>query len=162
MNSYVSAISDFVAWFSNLSPVVAEWNSYAASLRLPIRIIGGMLLALALVFIIFFLFRGVWFRLKLGHVIRALRRSNNSTVDLSKLFSRDKALAHLWREYEHTLHKDKDINRQTGSQEVVSFRATVSAETFFNPQTLVDNRLRTEFFKHVPGICTGLGTNRIG
>jgi chromosome segregation ATPase len=39
----------------------------------------------------------------------------------------------------------------------VALRATVPAETFFNPQAVVDNRLRTEFFKHLPGICTGLG-----
>src|SRR5262249_47207160 len=41
--------------------------------------------------------------------------------------------------------------------EVVALRPTVPAEGFFNTQVLVDNRLRTEFFKHLPGIFTGFG-----
>jgi hypothetical protein len=40
---------------------------------------------------------------------------------------------------------------------VVAKRPTVPAEIFFNTQILVDNRLRTEFFKHLPGIFTGVG-----
>jgi MotA/TolQ/ExbB proton channel family len=51
----------------------------------------------------------------------------------------------------------RQVNSQTGQQETVALRATVPADTFFNPQAIVDNRLRTEFFKHLPGICTGLG-----
>jgi DNA anti-recombination protein RmuC len=87
----------------------------------------------------------------------ASRKINNTTADFSKIFSLDKTLAHLWREYRHTLHEQRDLNQSTGSQEVTALRATVSAEAIFSTQTLVDNRLRTEFFKHLPGICTGLG-----
>ena len=117
--------------------------SYAAGVRLPVYVIGGMLLALAFIFIVFFLFRGISLRMKLTRVIRALRKLDDKAPDLSKSFAHDKTLAHLWREYEHTLHKTTDINRQTGSHELVSVRATVPAEAFFNHQTLVDNRLRT-------------------
>lgn len=39
----------------------------------------------------------------------------------------------------------------------MALRATVPAETFFTEQALVDTPLRTEFFKHVPGILTGIG-----
>ena len=39
----------------------------------------------------------------------------------------------------------------------VAVRSTLPAETFFNGQTVVDARLRTEFFKHLPGIYTGIG-----
>ena len=31
------------------------------------------------------------------------------------------------------------------------------AETVFSPQSLVDARLNVEFFKHLPGILTGIG-----
>jgi MotA/TolQ/ExbB proton channel family len=156
MDPYVLQISAFVDWLATF-PIAAQWMSYAAGVRLPVYVIGGMLLALAFSFIVFFLLRGISLRMKLTRVIRALRKLDDMTPDLSKSFAHDKTLAHLWREYEHTLHKTTDINRQTGSHEVVSVRSTVPAEAFFNHQTLVDNRLRTEFFKHVPGICTGLG-----
>lgn len=116
-----------------------------------------MLFVLTLFFVVFFLMRGTWLRVKLWRLTRRLRKSKTTTTDFSKIFSLDKTLAHLWREYRHTLHEQRNINPQTGSQELIALRATVPAETFFNTQTLVDNRLRTEFFKHLPGICTGLG-----
>lgn len=63
----------------------------------------------------------------------------------------------MWREYRHTLHEQRAFDAKTGSQQVVALRATTSADSFFNTQTIFENRLRTEFFKHLPGICTGLG-----
>jgi hypothetical protein len=157
VSSYVEKISDFATWLSNLHPVISLWITYAAEFRLPVRIIGGILLLLTSVFLVFFLARGIWLRLKLGRLLRRLRKVKDVTTDFSKIFSVDKTLAHLWREYRHTLHEQSEINSQTGLQEIAALRATVPAETFFNPQSLVDNRLRTEFFKHLPGICTGLG-----
>jgi hypothetical protein len=143
---------------SNFVTLVSSWFLYASGLRLPVRIIGATLFVLTLFFVVFFLMRGIWLRFKLWRLAGRLRRSKSTTtVDFSKIFSLDRTLAHLWREYRHTLHEQRNTNPQTGSQELVALRATVSAETFFNPQTLVDNRLRTEFFKHLPGVCTGLG-----
>jgi hypothetical protein len=140
-----------------LHPAISLWIGYAAELRPPIRIIGGILLFLTILFVIFFLVRGMWLRLKLGRLLRRLRKVKDVSADFSKIFLMDKTLAHLWREYRHTLHEQRAFNSQTGQQETVALRATVPAETFFNPQAIVDNRLRTEFFKHLPGICTGLG-----
>ena len=31
------------------------------------------------------------------------------------------------------------------------------AEMYFNGQSVVDGRLRAEFFKHLPGLLTGIG-----
>jgi hypothetical protein len=39
----------------------------------------------------------------------------------------------------------------------VATRATVPSELYFNSQFVVDGRLRTEFFKHLPGLFTGIG-----
>jgi len=60
---------------------------------------------------------------------------------------------HLWSEYKETLHS---FHRKDGSQE---WRATVPSEVFFLKETLVDNRFLVwnEFFRHLPGILTGLG-----
>jgi putative membrane protein len=40
---------------------------------------------------------------------------------------------------------------------LVRIRSTVPAEIVFSPQSLVDARLNVEFFKHLPGILTGIG-----
>src|ERR1700680_4986975 len=125
-------LSDFVVWFTNLDPHISSWISYATYLRPPVRVIGGLLLTLTVVFIFFFLLRGIWLRLKLARLLQRLRKTKSTTDDFTKLFSLDKMLAHLWREYRHTLHEQRDVNPQTGSQEVIALRATVPAETFFD------------------------------
>lgn len=65
-------------------------------------------------------------------------------------------LVHLWREYTETLHPQKEID-QYGQEQIVRWRATATAETFFTEQAIVNTPLKTEFFKHLPGILTGLG-----
>ena len=65
-------------------------------------------------------------------------------------------LTHCWSEFRETLHGQTGVNNQ-GQEVVVRYRATALAETFFTPQALVETPLSTEFFKHLPGILTGLG-----
>jgi hypothetical protein len=128
-------------------------------LNLPIhlKVIGGVLLILALSFVILFLLPGVthWFRLR--RILNALAKLKRPTPpsDIKKLFARDKRLAHLWSEYQDTLHVQREL--QDGQMRVVAVRSTVPAESYFSGQYLVDSRLHTEFFKHLPGIFTGLG-----
>jgi hypothetical protein len=66
------------------------------------------------------------------------------------------ALQHAWAEYRDTLHPQTGSNAR-GEQVVVRWRATATANTFFTEALLVDSPLRTEFFKHLPGILTGVG-----
>ncbi|MCL2830405.1 MAG: hypothetical protein FWD77_06685 [Betaproteobacteria bacterium] len=61
-------------------------------------------------------------------------------------------LAQLWREYAQTLHAEMS---EQGS--LYRWRATVLAESFFTEHALVDTPLKTEFYKHLPGILTGIG-----
>ena len=82
-------------------------------------------------------------------------RSPTPPGDIKKVFARDKRLAHLWSEYQDTLHVQRE--QQDGQMKIVAVRSTVPAEAYFSGQYLVDSRLRTEFFKHLPGIFTGLG-----
>ncbi|MBF0236520.1 MAG: anti-phage defense ZorAB system ZorA [SAR324 cluster bacterium] len=60
-------------------------------------------------------------------------------------------LQHLWVEYKETLHE------QEVSPGVLRIRATLPASAFFSPQSVVETWLHTDFFKHLPGILTGLG-----
>ena len=65
-------------------------------------------------------------------------------------------LRHAWDEYRDTLHGQKMAN-EMGMLEVNRWRATSMANGFFTDQALIEAPLRTEFYKHLPGILTGLG-----
>ena len=75
---------------------------------------------------------------------------------MKPVFVLDATLAHLWREYGHTLHRQQDFGAD-GGRSIDVLRSTVPASTIFTTDAIVDARLWTEFFKHMPGICTGLG-----
>lgn len=66
------------------------------------------------------------------------------------------ALSHLWSEYRKTLHPQKRAD-EDGQIQLVRWRSTALAESFFTEQAVVESRLKTEYFKHLPGILTGLG-----
>lgn len=74
---------------------------------------------------------------------------------VDNLLSHDETLSHLWAEYQETLHEQHSV--LDGERRLISIRATVPAEVFFNTQVLVDTPLNTEFFRHLPGILTGIG-----
>lgn len=118
---------------------------------------GGLLSLLVLGFLALFLVPGVihWFRLR--KILAGVESFEPKTPpsEFKKLFMQDKRLAHLWAEYQESLHAQRE--ERDGQMLVVAVRSTVAAENYFNEQFVVDSRLRTEFFKHVPGIFTGLG-----
>ncbi|OYY94444.1 MAG: tellurium resistance protein TerC [Hydrogenophilales bacterium 28-61-23] len=118
---------------------------------------GGLLSLLLLGFLFLFLLPGVihWFRLR--KILSGVESFEVRTPpsEFKKLFLKDKQLAHLWAEYQESLHTQRE--ERDGQMQVVGVRSTIAAETYFNEQYVVDSRLRTEFFKHVPGIFTGLG-----
>lgn len=65
-------------------------------------------------------------------------------------------LQHLWSEFADTLHPQTRPD-EFGQERIVRWRQTVPAEAYFNVEALVAVELRTEYFKHQPGILTGLG-----
>lgn len=69
---------------------------------------------------------------------------------------RNEILAHTWSEYAENLHPQREDGND-GQSRIARWRATAIAETFFTEQVLVDTPLKTEFYKHLPGILTGLG-----
>lgn len=65
-------------------------------------------------------------------------------------------LMHLWSEYAETLHEQKKSG-ESGQLKIIRYRATAMAEVFFSEQALVETPLKTAFYRHLPGILTGLG-----
>lgn len=117
----------------------------------------GVLGCLFLVFLLVFVARGLTLRIRLGRLSGQIWQRARQNQELDSLFKRDRVLRHQWREFRKTLHEQKQLNSQTGELDVIALRPTVPAEFFFSNQVLVDNRLYTEFFKHLPGIFTGIG-----
>ena len=128
-----------------------------STVPIHLQVTGGLLVLLLFGFIILFLVPGVLHWLRLRAILVGLLAFKRLTPpgDIKKLFARDNRLAHLWSEYQDTLHIQRE--ERDGQMKIVAVRSTAPAEAYFSGQYLVDSRLRTEFFKHLPGIFTGLG-----
>jgi len=86
-------------------------------------------------------------------------KSGGAVVDLSDIerqVADDPQLSILWAEYSEALDK-RNISPEPVSTRARRWRASALAETFFSDYALVDSPLRSDFYKHVPGILTGLG-----
>lgn len=78
---------------------------------------------------------------------------NKHTLDAK--FDNDTPLKHAWLNYKNSFHDIYDT--VDGEDVLVSSRATVSSDVFFSQAVIVDTPLRVEFYKHLPGIITGVG-----
>jgi len=87
---------------------------------------------------------------------RAAQQRGNDLPAMLGAAAEEPAFATLWKQYAKTLHPRRAVDDQ-GQQRIVGWRATALAETVFTEQALVDSPLRTEYFKHLPGILTGVG-----
>lgn len=86
-------------------------------------------------------------------------KSSSAMVDLSNIeqhVQNDPQLSSLWREYAEALEQ-AGARTPTPTGRVKKWRASTLAESFFSEYALVDSPLKTDFYKHVPGILTGLG-----
>lgn len=61
----------------------------------------------------------------------------------------------LWRDFTDSLHA-QTVTTETGESNIC-YRSTIPAEVFFSQQALVDNPMRAEFFRYLPGMLTGAG-----
>ena len=96
---------------------------------------------------------------QLESAISALKKveehSGFNKNSLDSIFENDTPLKHAWLNYKNSFH---DIYETLDGEDVlVSSRATVSSDVFFSQAVIVDTPLRVEFYKHLPGIITGVG-----
>ncbi len=117
-----------------------------------IYIFAAILGVLLLSFVIFSLFPSFVVSRQLSRVIKKLSDLNGKPDgNLDQIFQNNGVLGHLWQEYADSLHK------QTGDGQTIRFRSTMPAGVVFRPDILVDIPLRADFFKHLPGLFTGVG-----
>lgn len=125
----------------------------------------GIVVAFISYFSIRFVFQ---YRLPAGRIRRELL-DLSSRINLLKAESPERIVAalddlfasvheriqHAWSEYKETLHEQ--LATVDGESLVVKVRSTTLSGTFFGDQNLVETPLKTEYFKHLPGILTGIG-----
>lgn len=91
---------------------------------------------------------------KISDGLLKYKKENNQILDISNLkpiFS-EEPFKHLWAEYEDTLHL---VRAPDG--EPISMRATSASEIYFSKESVVDTQIDADFFRHLPGILTGVG-----
>ena len=128
-----------------------------------IGVVAFFLFGLSIDFFIRFGIRSLGLGNELASSIAALKeissRDGGTVVELDEVGSKamqSRSLSHLWNGYSKTLHPQREED-QHGQIRVARWRATTMAESFFSEQAIVDSRLKTEFFRHLPGVLTGLG-----
>lgn len=128
-----------------------------ANLPQHIFIFAAILGVLLLSFLLFFFLPSILVSLRLSTVTRRLKALNGKPDDsLGRIFEKKGVLEHLWREYSGTLHRQTETDSLTG-QPATRLRSTMPAGMIFRPEIIVDIPLRTDFFKHLPGLFTGVG-----
>lgn len=119
------------------------------------------MLLLVIYFLGAFFLPGLRHRSKLSLLASALKGNGYNKVVNPELlsgafnvFPKSDQIQHLWVEHKKTLYS---TTNERGGIETPLWHATVTAESFWNGQLAVDGRLKADFFKHLPGIFTGLG-----
>lgn len=123
------------------------------------NLILALVVVLTLVFIGYFSRNFARVRDVLAAGITALEENVGKQIGrdpktLASIF-KQQPLLHIWTEYSDTLHPMRiGIADQ---QPVVEYRSSMPAEIMFTKEALVDSQLFDDFWRHLPGILTGLG-----
>lgn len=127
--------------FSNLPPHIYFF----------IFLLGALLLS----FLLFFFVPALRVSGQLSRIIKKLEALRGKPEDnLGRIFEQAGVLGHLWNEYADTLHGQTTDN---SLPPVTRLRSTMPAGIIFRSDIIVDIPLRADFFKHLPGLFTGIG-----
>jgi len=117
----------------------------------------GLITLLSASFVLYFVIPSRKIIATLSAAIGKLEQTkpNTSPVEVQSVFSEEKVLKGIWREFSKTLHLQQQV--VDGEMRVSAVYSTVTADAYFNPESVFEGRVNSEFFKHLPGILTGLG-----
>lgn len=93
---------------------------------------------------------------RIGNTIRSMSDGdeNQRKSGVGRVFQ-DTPYDSVWREFAKTLHAQ--VWQTQGQLKRTKYRLTVPASHFFSVSSIVDRQLSVEYFKHLPGILTGVG-----
>lgn len=143
-----------MSWLNSLLVTLTSVEPH----KVPVTVIALVTFAV-ICFIFFYLVRAIRIISSLKKYTRLINSIEKSEPEvqiahLQSLFQRPE-LRHAWNEFEESLHPQREL--ENGEEKIVRVRATAPSASFFSEQQLVDIPLNTEFFKHLPGILTGVG-----
>ncbi len=120
-------------------------------------IVISMVALLTISFVVFFAMPSLSIGKKLKQITRKLEETkpNTSPNEVLALFNDDKELKAIWREYAKTLHLQQEV--VDAEIKLAGVFSTVTSDAYFNSESVFEGRINSEFFKHLPGILTGLG-----
>jgi hypothetical protein len=103
-------------------------------------------------------------RQRVSHLSRAFfghmgQTTGGGRLDLSnieQLSQNDPQLAQVWREYSQALESLQQLESSAATT-AGKWQASSHADLYFTEQALVDTPLQSNFYKHIPGILTGVG-----
>lgn len=89
--------------------------------------------------------------------ISSLEKSepNTAPYKVAEIFVKERILLGLWKEFAKTLHEQREL--RNGELQTTAVYSTVTADAYFNPETVFEGPINSEFFKHLPGVLTGFG-----
>lgn len=125
---------------------------FIAAMPWYLQVLATAMTVLLFAFVVWFLIRGLilWYTLfAVGKRLRGVAVGTSPDA-LKTAFPARAKLGHLWHEYAEMLH----AQREAGT---VTWRATGPAEAYFNAENIVDAYTGSEFFRHLPGVFTGMG-----
>lgn len=101
-----------------------------------------------------------WLRAQLIKLITDVKQAREEGLSNAELKAKLDEIFHaspftnIWAEYTGSLHIVKDEN---ADGEIKDIYATTPSETFFAKETLIDLQINAGFYRHLPGILTGIG-----
>ena len=80
---------------------------------------------------------------------------NTAPHKVAEIFVKERILLGLWKEFAKTLHEQREL--RNGELQTTAVFSTVTADAYFNPESVFEGPINSEFFKHLPGVLTGFG-----
>lgn len=132
--------------------------SFFIDLPLIPKVILALVVLLTIIFLLVFFKKYISSNSGLKNAIKGLEsklgnQNGQDPRELDSFFSKQ-PLLHIWNEYSDTLHPMRlALN---GPNTLIEYRSSMPAEMMFTKETLVDGPLFDDFWRHLPGILTGL------
>jgi hypothetical protein len=121
-----------------------------------VAVLLGVVGLLVVAFVALFAAPGVLLALRLVDLLRSLRAVDQADIGaVDAFFASDPQLRDAWSEYRHGLRAPPRFDGHARSAEKMT--STTPAHLVFTPYRVFEQRLRTEFFRFLPGILTGIG-----
>ncbi|MEE3664503.1 type I Zorya anti-phage system protein ZorA1 [Brenneria sp. g21c3] len=145
-------------WLNSLLVAILVALTSVQPAKIPIAVILVVILALVS-FAVLYVFRARKIVIRLKRKAKIISGWSSEIPseklnNLNSLFVKT-SMHHSWSEFKESLHQQKSVI--DGELRLQKVRATAPSAAYFTEQQLVDIPLNTEFFKHLPGILTGIG-----